>query len=94
MKTSMESKILIAIVIICIVLLAVGLLKKRFDLIVNFGLRAVAGLLAIYILNTLLKVFSVNITVGMNGLTASLVGILGTPGLILLYALAIFFSIF
>ncbi len=94
MKTNIESKILIAVVIICVVLIIIGLIKQRFDLIVNFSLRAIAGILAIYIVNTFLKVFDVNLAVGMNGLTASLIGILGVPGFLLLYGLALFFYIF
>lgn len=93
MESNVESKILILIVIIGLTILIVSLIKKRFDLIVNFGLRIFAGLLAIYILNTILKGFNLDLAVGMNSLTALVVGVLGLPGFALLYGLAIYFFI-
>ncbi len=50
----MESKIFIVIIIICLILLAIGLIKRRMDLLVNFGLRVFAGLVGIYIVNMIL----------------------------------------
>lgn len=94
MELDMESKILILIIIICLTLLIISLVKHNFDLIVNFGLRIVAGLLAIYILNTILQIFNVDLGVGINTLTAFVVGTLGLPGFVMLYAIAIYFFIF
>lgn len=91
MNPKVESKILIIIIIISVVLLLISFIKQRFDLIVNFALRIVAGLLAIYILNIVLHSFSIDVVVGLNALTALTVGILGFPGLLLLYAISTFF---
>ena len=94
MPVDMESRIFIIIIIISVVLFIISLIKKKFDLIVNFGLRVLVGLLTIYILNTLLAGFHVGLAVGMNIFTTFITGILGLPGVIMLYGLAFYFYIF
>lgn len=93
MNLNFESKVFIVIIIISVVLLLISFIKQRFDLIVNFALRIVGGLLAIYILNIVLKSFSIDMAVGLNGVTALTVGLLGLPGFALLYALSVYFFI-
>lgn len=87
----MESQIFVVIIIICIALIVFGLIKHRFDLLVNFGLRIFSGLLGIYLLNSLLLSFHITLGVGMNGLTALAIGILGIPGFLLVYGVAALF---
>ncbi|WP_313133977.1 pro-sigmaK processing inhibitor BofA family protein [Anaerocolumna sp.] len=87
----MESKIFIVIIIICLVLLAIGLIKRRMDLLVNFGLRVFAGLVGIYIVNMLLDGLGLSLGVGTNGLTALTIGGLGIPGFLLVYGVAIYY---
>jgi inhibitor of the pro-sigma K processing machinery len=91
MPTNVESKIFVIIILICITLLLIGLIKKRFDLLVNFGLRIMAGLLGIYILNTVIQGFGIDLSVGMNAITTLVIGVLGIPGFVLLYGLAFYF---
>ncbi len=87
----MESQIFVVIIIICIALILFGLIKHRFDLLVNFGLRIFAGLLGIYLLNSLLLNFGLTLGVGTNGLTALVIGLLGFPGFLLVYGIAAYF---
>jgi inhibitor of the pro-sigma K processing machinery len=87
----MESQIFVVIIVICLGLLFYGLIKHRFDLLVNFGLRVFAGLLGIYLLNTILESFALSLGVGMNGVTALSVGLLGVPGFLLVYGIAMYF---
>lgn len=87
----MESQIFVVIIIICIALIAFGLIKHRFDLLVNFGLRIFSGLLGIYLLNSLLSNFHLALGVGTNGLTALVIGVLGLPGFLLVYGVAAFY---
>lgn len=87
----MESQIFVIIIIICIALIAFGLIKHRFDLLVNFGLRLFSGLLGIYLLNSLFQSFGLTLGVGTNGLTALVIGLLGLPGFLLVYGVAAFF---
>lgn len=93
MNSNIESKVFIIIIIVSVVLLLISFIKQRFDLIVNFALRIVAGLLGIYILNIVLQSFSIDMAVGLNALTALTVGLLGLPGFLLLYALSAYFFI-
>ena len=94
MDTNVESKIFIAIIIISVVLLIISIVKQKFDLIIDFGLRIAAGLLAIYILNAILQGFNIDLAVGINALTALVVGILGIPGFAMLYGIALYFFMF
>lgn len=89
----MESKIFIVIIVICLGLLFYGLIKHRFDLLVNFGLRVFTGLLGIYLLNALLEKFALSLGVGLNGITALSVGLLGIPGFLMVYGVAIYFHL-
>lgn len=90
----MESKIFIVIIVICVGLIVVGLIKHRFDLLVNFGLRIFAGLLGIYLLNTILLNFNLALGVGTNGTNALIIGLLGIPGFLLVYGTATYFHFF
>jgi inhibitor of the pro-sigma K processing machinery len=55
--------------------------------IVIFFLRGVIGLVAIYFTNILTANY--NIEIGMNFITGCTIGLLGIPGYILLYVLAL-----
>ncbi len=87
----MESQIFVVLIVICIALIAFGLIKHRVVLLVNFSLRIFSGLLGIYLLNNLLLSFGLTIGVGTNGLTALIIGLLGLPGFLLVYGIAAFF---
>ncbi len=89
----METKwyFLAAILAVCVILLLIGFLKSRFDLIVNFILRICLGLLGIYLLNTILASSQINLGVGVNSLNALVVGVLGLPGFLLVYGAAAYF---
>lgn len=90
MEINIESKIFILIIIISVILLIISLIKQRLDLIVNFALRIFAGLLAIYILNTVFQSINIDLAVGINAVTSLIVGVLGIPGIILLYGLILY----
>ncbi|MDF2803180.1 MAG: putative rane protein [Anaerocolumna sp.] len=87
----MEGKILLVIAGICIILFVIGLIKKRYDLLVNFGLRLTMGILGIYLLNSFLGNFGLLLEVGANGYNALIVGLFGVPGFVLVYGLAAYY---
>jgi len=87
----MESQIFVVIIIVCVALILFGLIKHRFDLLVNFGLRIFSGLLGIYLVNSLLLNFHLTLGVGTNAFTALTIGLLGLPGFLLVYGVAALF---
>ena len=72
-----------AILGVCLVVLMIGAM-------VNFVLRAVMGTIGIYGLNFLLASQQFPVAVGINPLTVLTSGILGFPGVIVLYGIHFF----
>lgn len=60
--------------------------------LLNGILRVVFGVIAILCINDLISSSGLGITVGLNPITISTVGILGTPGVLLLYALELYYT--
>ncbi|MDD3205122.1 MAG: pro-sigmaK processing inhibitor BofA family protein [Lachnospiraceae bacterium] len=75
------------IVVVCAIVLLIGAMKKKSELLINFILRTVLGLISIYFINEILKWQSIDVLVGMNPITALTTGMLGFPGVILLYGI-------
>lgn len=72
---------------ICILVLAIGVLRRRAEIILNFLVRTVLGVLAIYIGNAVLMGVGIEQAVGMNAISVLTVGSLGTGGFALLYGI-------
>ncbi len=89
---SLENKILIGIIIACIVFIAACVIRRRPDLIIDFGVRACFGTAGIYLLDFVLRSNGYDITVGINGISILTNGFLGLPGFLLLYGLASYYS--
>ncbi len=89
----MESKIFAGIIIACGVFIIVCIIRKRPDIIIDFGLRACLGTAGIYLLDLLLSSRGYNINVGINAVSFAANGLLGLPGFLLLYGLAFYYSI-
>ena len=87
----MESQIFVAIIIICVALILFGVIKHRFDLLVNFGLRIFSGLLGIYLLNNLFLSLHLSLAAGTNAFNALVIGLLGIPGFLLVYGITAFY---
>jgi len=77
----------IIIITVCIIVLLIGFLKKKSELLVNLILRTVLGLISIYFINEFLKWQDILVMVGINPVTALTSGILGFPGVLLLYGI-------
>lgn len=92
MEVKMENIVLISIMGICSVFIAISLIKRKPERIVNFALRAFLGTAGICLLDFFLKSKGYEINVGVNTVTILTNGLLGLPGFILLYGLAIYYS--
>lgn len=77
----------IIITIVCALVLLIGAMKKKSEIIINFILRTVMGMIYIYFLNEFLRWQNINIAVGMNPITVLTSGTLGIPGVLLLYGI-------
>lgn len=63
--------------------------EKGTEIIVNFIVRAVLGAAVIFFVNQFLESQKIPVAVGLNPLTLLTGGILGIPGVALLYGLSL-----
>lgn len=89
----MEAYIFIIIIMACVVIGVIATVKYKTEILVNFLLRIVAGIVGIYLLNFILKYKGIDIGVGINSITILLVGLFGIPGFILTYSISLYFII-
>ena len=78
----------VIILSMCVVVLLIGMMKKKAERILNFFVRMVVGLVCVYFLNSFLQANGVAVAVGINPLSAITLGSLGTGGFALLYGIA------
>jgi len=83
---SKETGIMV-IIGICLLVLFIGILKQRADLVLNFVVRMAAGAVAIVFCNQLLSKNGIDIMVGLNPWSLATVGLLGAGGFTLLYGI-------
>ncbi|MEG1803073.1 MAG: pro-sigmaK processing inhibitor BofA family protein [Lachnospiraceae bacterium] len=72
---------------VCVLVLVIGVLKQRAEFLLNFGVRGIVGLIAVYFLNHFLENQRILIAVGINPITALTIGTLGIGGVALLYGI-------
>ena len=81
---------MLAILGVCLIVLIIGALGRKVEWVVNFILRAVMGTVGIYCLNYLFALRQISVAVGINPLTILTSGILGFPGIAVLYGIHFF----
>lgn len=80
----------IIIIAMCGLVLLIGGLRKKNIIIINFILRGVMGILAIYGINMFLVWKETGLEIGINYLTIGITTLLGIPGILLLYGVNLF----
>lgn len=70
--------------------LMIGAFKNRAEIIVNFVLRGVLGMMMIYFVNYFLSEHMPEMEIGYNLLTFCTSGLLGVPGILLLYGINLY----
>lgn len=78
---------IILIVAALAVVLVIGTMKSRAEWIINFMLRGVLGMMSIYFVNFLFADMLPGMRVGYNLITFLTSGILGFPGIAMLYGI-------
>lgn len=79
-----------ALVVICAVVLLMGIVKKRMEWLLNVLMRSILGTIAIYFVNGALAWAGISLNVGINPVTVLTSGILGVPGLLVIYGIGIY----
>lgn len=77
----------LGIVAVCAIVLLIGALRRKSEGMLNFILRTVFGVIAIYLGNKALPYLGVNGVVGLNAATVLTSGILGIPGVGVLFGI-------
>ena len=80
----------IVILAVCLIVLAIGAMGRKVEWLVNFILRAVMGTVGIYAINYMLAARELQVAVGINPFTVLTSGILGFPGIAVLYGIHFF----
>ena len=75
---------------VCVIVLLIGAFGRKIEWIINFILRAVMGTIGIYFVNSFLVARQISVAVGINPMTVLTSGILGFPGLVVLYGINFF----
>lgn len=78
------------IVAILAVVLVMGVLKNHMETIINFALRGILGMMMIYFINYFLSSRMPGMEMGYNLVTFAASGVLGFPGILLLYAINLY----
>lgn len=72
---------------VCLLVLTIVLFKKNAQILFNFFVRIVVGAVTIFFLNDFFESQNVLIILGLNPVTLLTTGILGIPGVLLLYGI-------
>ena len=80
----------VIIIAACVAVLIVGAVKRKAEWMLNILMRAILGTIAIYFINNALQGFGIPVEVGINPVTVLTSGILGFPGVAVLYGIHFF----
>ena len=84
---------MIAIAGICLVVLLMGMMKKKAKVVAVFLSRAAVGVVGISVVNQMLETQGIAIAVGINPVSALTIGTLGISGFALLYGIMLYGSL-
>lgn len=78
---------------ICVVLIILAIIFKKVEWIVNFLLRALLGMVLIYCINSVLFGMGLEHLPGINEVNIASVGLLGMPGIFMIYAIMLYYNV-
>lgn len=88
----MEKYLYPAFFIVSIIALIFYIYKTHKRWLATVCIRVIIGTIVIFTLNLLLPMIKITCVVGINPVTIATIGLLGIPGLILLYGAVYFFT--
>ena len=83
----------ILIIAACVLVLAIGVLRRKAAFLLHFLVRMLVGGMAIYMPNSCLASVGIGLAVGLNALNLCIVGCLGTGGFGMLYAILLYMNL-
>lgn len=87
------STAMILILAACVLVLVIGVLRRKAAFLLRFLVRMLIGGMAIYFINGCLSSVGIGLAVGLNLFTLCVVGCLGTGGLGMLYAILLYMNL-
>lgn len=78
------------IIFMCVLILCIAALRRKAEFVINILLRSVTGTAVIYFVNQILTTQHIQTMVGVNPISVLTSGILGLPGVALLYGIHFF----
>jgi len=91
----MGDQLLLYLAGICVIILIGSMIRDKKDAVLTFFVRALFGILGIYFMNKIWLHFGIMVDgkvlrAGLNFWTVGICGVLGLPGMILIYAVLFF----
>ena len=78
---------ILAIAAVCILVLVIGLLKKKAEILLNFAARTVVCFIVVYFLNSFFASRGLQVAIGFNLISLLTFGTLGFSGMAALYGI-------
>jgi len=85
-----QNQILLIIIGICLIVFIISLFIHQKEIVLRWLIRAVAGGVFIFTVNLILNFLNIGSPVGVNLLTVTTCGVLGSPGVIMLYIIGVY----
>lgn len=73
-----------------VLLLILSFFARKAEWLINFVLRSIMGTIAIYFINMGITFLGFTMVVGINAASVLTTGILGIPGIVMLYGLSLY----
>ncbi|MCD8230683.1 MAG: pro-sigmaK processing inhibitor BofA family protein [Clostridiales bacterium] len=87
----MDTKVGVLVIIgVCVLVLLIGILKKKAEILLNFATRAVVCFIAAYFVNTFFQARGLDVAIGFNLISLLTFGSLGFSGMAALYGILFF----
>lgn len=78
---------------VCLLVIVFAIFFKKIEWLVNFVFRALLGIVLLYCINSVLVNFGVKQVPGINEINVTSIGLLGMPGILMLYAIMIYYNV-
>ncbi|WP_310602216.1 pro-sigmaK processing inhibitor BofA family protein [Anaerosporobacter sp.] len=89
----MEKLTYIIIIGIGLAIILLAIFFKKTEWLANFVFRGLLGVILLYCINSVLVNFGVKQVPGINEINIASIGLLGMPGIFMLYAIMVYYNV-